>query len=123
VFPSTREQRCWFHKVANVAAALPKSAHPGATAAMKEIYNAEDIDKARLAVKAFQRDYGGRYPKAVAKITDDLVLLEFFNYPEQRWIHLRTTNPMDRPSRPCGFGPRSPRAPAPVRRESRWRSS
>src|SRR3954454_8199988 len=29
VFPSTREQRCWFHKIANVLAALPKSAHPG----------------------------------------------------------------------------------------------
>ena len=40
VFPETREQRCWFHKQANVLAALPKSAHPGALAAMKEIYNA-----------------------------------------------------------------------------------
>jgi len=30
VFPTTREQRCWFHKIANVLAALPKSAHPGA---------------------------------------------------------------------------------------------
>ncbi|BCQ08882.1 hypothetical protein JMUB5695_02321 [Mycobacterium heckeshornense] len=40
VFPDTREQRCWFHKQANVLAALPKSAHPGAIAAMREIYNA-----------------------------------------------------------------------------------
>jgi len=31
VFPTTREQRCWFHKMANVRAALPKSAHPAAT--------------------------------------------------------------------------------------------
>ena len=35
VFPATREQRCWFHKQANVLAALPKSAHPGALAAMQ----------------------------------------------------------------------------------------
>jgi len=28
VFPDTKEQRCWFHKSANVLAALPKSAHP-----------------------------------------------------------------------------------------------
>jgi transposase-like protein len=28
VFPATREGRCWFHKTANVLAALPKSAHP-----------------------------------------------------------------------------------------------
>ena len=47
VFPATREQRCWWHKHANVLAALPKSAHPGALAAMREIYNAEDIDKAK----------------------------------------------------------------------------
>jgi len=26
VFPATREQRCWFHKIANVLNALPKSA-------------------------------------------------------------------------------------------------
>jgi putative transposase len=46
VFPATREQRCWFHKQANVLAALPKSAHSAALAVLKDIYNAEDIDKA-----------------------------------------------------------------------------
>ena len=96
VFPATKEQRCWFHKQANVLAALPKSAHPSALAALKEIYNAEDIDKAQLAVKAFEVDFGAKYPKAVAKITDDLdVLLEFFKYPAEHWIHLRTTNPIE----------------------------
>ena len=34
VFPGTREQRCWFHKIANVLDALPKSAHPGARKAL-----------------------------------------------------------------------------------------
>ncbi|WP_204802738.1 IS256 family transposase [Mycobacterium riyadhense] len=96
VFPDTREQRCWWHKQANVLAALPKSAHPGAVAAMKEIYNAEDIDKAQLAIKAFEVDYGAKYPKAVAKIVDDAeVLLEFYRYPAEHWIHLRTTNPIE----------------------------
>ncbi|WP_238845609.1 IS256 family transposase [Nocardia terpenica] len=96
VFPETREQRCWWHKQANVLAALPKSAHPGAIAAMKEIYNAEDIDKAQLAIKAFEIDYGAKYPKAVAKITGDVdVLLEFYRYPAEHWIHLRTTNPIE----------------------------
>ena len=42
VFPQTREQRCWFHKISNVLAALPKSAHPGAKKALAEIWNAED---------------------------------------------------------------------------------
>jgi len=96
VFPTTREQRCWFHKSGNVLSALPKSAHPGARAALAEIYNAEDKDHALRAVKAFALDYGAKYPKAVAKITDDLdVLLEFFNYPAEHWVHLRTTNPIE----------------------------
>jgi len=78
VFPTTREQRCWFHKSENVLAALPKSAHPGVIKAMQEIYNAQDNDHARVAVKAFKIDYGTKFPKAVEKITCDLdVLLEF----------------------------------------------
>jgi putative transposase len=96
VFPATREQRCWFHKQANVLASLPKSAHPGAILAMREIYNAEDIGKAQVAIKAFAVDYGAKYPKAVAKIVDDAdVLLEFYKYPAEHWIHLRTTNPIE----------------------------
>src|SRR6478609_3849350 len=96
VFPDTREQRCWWHKQANVLAALPKSAHPGALAAMREIFNAEDIDRAQVAIKAFEIDYGAKYPKAVAKIVDDAeVLLEFYRYPAEHWIHLRTTNPIE----------------------------
>ena len=95
VFPATGEQRCWFHKQANVLACLPKSAHPGAIAAMREIYNAEDIDHAQVAIKAFEVDYGAKYPKAVAKIVDDAdVLLEFYKYPAEHWVHLRTTNPI-----------------------------
>src|SRR6202011_1437076 len=91
VFPDTREQRCWFHKQANVLAALPKSAHPGALAAMRDIYNAEDIEQAQVAIKAFEVDYGAKYPKAVSKIVGDAdVLLEFYKYPAEHWIHLRT---------------------------------
>ena len=96
VFPDTREQRCWWHKQANVLAALPKSAHPGALAALREIYNGEDIDKAQVAIKAFEIDYGAKYPKAVAKVVDDAdVLLEFYRYPAEHWVHLRTTNPIE----------------------------
>jgi len=96
VFPATREQRCWFHKQANVLSCLPKSAQPGAVAAMREIYNAEDLDHAQVAIKAFEIDYGAKYPKAVAKIVDDAdVLLEFYKYPAEHWIHLRTTNPIE----------------------------
>jgi putative transposase len=96
VFPETREQRCWFHVQANVLAALPKSAHPGAKAALAEIFNAEDKDHALKAAKAFADDYGAKWPKAVAKITEYLdVLLAFYDHPAEHWIHLRTTNPIE----------------------------
>jgi transposase-like protein len=96
VFPETREQRCWFHKIANVLGALPRSAHPGAKKALAEIWNAEDKHHALDAVTSFKAAYGAKFGKAVAKITDDLeVLLAFYDYPAEHWIHLRTTNPIE----------------------------
>jgi transposase-like protein len=96
VFPDTRDQRCWFHKQANVLAALPKSAHTGAKKALAEISNAEDKSHAHEAVKAFEAAYGAKFPKVVAKITDDAEeLLAFYDYPAEHWVHLRTTNPVE----------------------------
>jgi transposase-like protein len=96
VFPQTRVQKCWFHKIANVLAALPKSAHPGAKKALAEIWNAEDRDHARRAVAAFKLAYGAKFGKAVAKVTDEMAeLLAFYDYPAEHWIHLRTTNPIE----------------------------
>src|SRR3954465_12517788 len=96
VFPTSREQRCWFHKIRNVLAALPKSAHPGAKKALAQIWNAEDRDHARRAVAAFKLAYGAKFAKAVAKVTDDLdELLAFYDYPAEHWVHLRTTNPIE----------------------------
>jgi len=96
VFPQTKEQRCWFHVGGNVVNCLPKSAQPGARAALAEIYNAEDREHAVRAVKGFAADYGAKWPKAVAKITEHTdVLLAFYDYPAEHWIHLRTTNPIE----------------------------
>jgi transposase-like protein len=96
VFPETKEQRCWFHKIANVLAALPKSAHSGAKKALAEIWNAEDKRHALDAVKAFENTYGAKFPKAVAKVTDDVdQLLAVYDFPADHWVHLRTTNPIE----------------------------
>jgi putative transposase len=96
VFPETAEQRCWWHKIGNVLSALPKSAQPGAKKALAEIYSAEDREHALASAKAFAAEYGAKWPKAVAKITDDLdVLLVFYDFPAEHWIHLRTTNPIE----------------------------
>jgi putative transposase len=71
-------QRCWFHKIANVLNALPKSAQPGAKTALAEIWNAEDRDHAQTTARTFADTYGAKWPKAAAKIADELdVLLAF----------------------------------------------
>ena len=96
VFPAARHQRCWVHKARNVTNALPKSAQPGATKAMQEMYNAEDRTHAEKAIEAFAKTYDTKWPKAVAKITDDREeLLAFYDFPAEHWIHLRTTNPIE----------------------------
>jgi transposase-like protein len=96
VFPETREQRCWVHKTANVLDSLPKSAQPAAKAALAEIWGAEDKDHARVALAAFAKQYGAKFPKAVAKlVVDEEVLLAFYDYAAEHWIHLRTTNPIE----------------------------
>ncbi len=84
------------HKMANILACLPKSAHRSAKAALAEIYNAESKDHAVKAAKEFADEFGAKFPKAVAKITDDLdVLLAFYDFPAEHWVHLRTTNPIE----------------------------
>ncbi|WP_457467554.1 IS256 family transposase [Streptomyces sp. TE4109] len=96
VFPETRHQRCWVHKIANVLDSLPKSAQPGAKKALQEIYNAEDRAHAAQAIAAFEKTYGAKFRKAVKKIVDDAdELLAFYDFPAEHWIHLRTTNPIE----------------------------
>ena len=76
-------------------AALPKSAQ-GAKAPLAEIWGAEDKDHALKAAKTFADLYGAKWPKAVAKVTEHLdVLLAFYDYPAEHWIHLCTTNPIE----------------------------
>ena len=96
VFPQAGTQRCWFHKIASVLGALPESAHPGAKKALAEIWNAEDKDHARAAVKAFAATYGAKFPKAAAKVTgDEEELPACCDYPAGHWVHPRATNPIE----------------------------
>jgi len=95
VFPSTREQRCWVHATKNVLDALPKRLHDDAKEALKAIYSAESRTVALEATKRFADEFAA-FPKATKKITGQLdVLLAFYDYPLEHWIHLRTTNPIE----------------------------
>ena len=96
VFPQTRHQRDWVHKLANVLGCLPKAVQAGARKALVEIRDAPDRPHAQRAIEVFARDYGVKWPKAAAKITDDAeALLCFFDFPAEHWVHLKTSNPIE----------------------------
>ena len=96
LWPATREQRCWVHKTANVLNKLPKSVQCKAKAMLHEIWQAETKADAEKAFAVFVTTFEARYPKAVECLTKDRdVLLAFYDFPAEHWIHLRTTNPIE----------------------------
>lgn len=95
-WPTTRHQRCWVHKTANVLAALPDSIQGKAKAGLKEIWMAETKAQANQALDGFVRDFEAKYPKAVTVLIKDREsLLAFYDFPAEHWIHIRTTNPIE----------------------------
>ena len=90
-----REQRCWVHRTANVLDALPKRLHEEAKPAIHAIYlsetRADAIDRAHDFAERFKS-----HPKATSRITGELdTLLAFYDYPQEHWKHLRSTNPIE----------------------------
>jgi putative transposase len=96
VYPKTRQQRCWVHKTANVLDSLPKRLQPEAKEKLHNIWMADTREHANQAFDLFRKTYEAKYPKAVECLTKDReVLLAFYDFPAEHWIHLRTTNPIE----------------------------
>jgi putative transposase len=96
VYPDTRHQRCWFHKLGNVLNALPKTLQGKAKADLQAIWMAPTRKAATQAFQGFLKRYGAKYPKATEKLIQDRdALLAFFDFPADHWVHLRTTNPIE----------------------------
>jgi len=96
VYPTTREQRCWVHKTANVLDKLPKRLQPEAKNKLHQIWMAETRADAEQAFDLFVETYQAKYPKATECLAKDrVVLLTFYDFPAEHWIHLRTTNPIE----------------------------
>jgi len=68
VWPKTREQRDWFHKLGNILDKLPKRLQPRVKAALHEVMYAETRKQAREAITRFAAEYGTKYPKAVTTL-------------------------------------------------------
>ena len=96
VYGSTREQRCWVHKTANVLNYLPKSSQGKAKQALHEIWMAETRAEADKAFDWFLETYEAKYPKATnCLLKDREELLAFYDFPAEHWVHIRTTNPIE----------------------------
>lgn len=93
VFPTTKRQRCWVHKTANVLDKLPKKVQPRAKTLLHDIYMAETKAAAKTAFKHFCESYEAKYPRATACLEKDReCLLTFYDFPAAHWKHIRSTN-------------------------------
>jgi transposase-like protein len=98
VWPETRPQRDWCHKMANILDKLPPRLQAKAKRALREIMYAETRTDADELIDRFARVYGPKHPKAVACLVDDReALLTFFDFPAAHWQHIRTSNPVESP--------------------------
>jgi transposase-like protein len=96
VFGSTRAQRCWKHKTANVLNKLPKGLQAKAKAELNDIWMAESRTAAEQAFDNFLLSYELKYPKASECLHKDrTALLTFYDFPALHWQHIRTTNPIE----------------------------
>ena len=95
-FGSTREQRCWFHKMSNVLNELPERLQGIAKKQLREIMTSPTLSDALTARKQFAHDFHAKYPKAVEKLEKDWKeLTAFFSMPALHWQHIRTTNAIE----------------------------
>ena len=94
IAPNTKHQRCWVHKTANILDKLPKSQQEKAKVMIHDIYLAATTADAITAWD--MHNYQLKYPKAVECLAKDQeAVLEFYNFPAEHWVHLRTTNPIE----------------------------
>ncbi len=98
VWPETKEQRCWFHKLGNVLDKLPKRMQPKAKGLLREIMNADTRKDSEDGIKDFKDEFGVKHERAVTCLTKDQVaLLTFQEFPAEHWKHLRTSNAIESP--------------------------
>ncbi len=95
-FETTREQRCWLHKMGNILNDLPKRVQPRAKGLLREIMYAETLSEAVIGKNKFSEAFYAKYPKAFQRLEKDWTeLTAFFTLPAVHWTHLRTTNAIE----------------------------
>ena len=96
VYPETRGQRCWVHKIANVLNKLPKSVQPKVKESMQDIWMAETRKEAYAAFDSTVKRFGDKYQRAMNCLEKDKdAMLAFYDFPARHWCHIRTSNPIE----------------------------
>ncbi len=96
VWPQVPVQRCWAHKLRNIADKVPKR-EGSCVREAAAIYQAPGRSHAERAFQRWKANWEPRRPKAVASVERDLEeLLSFFSLPEPHWRRVRTTNVIER---------------------------
>lgn len=97
VYPYVARQRCWVHKLRNVAAKLPRRLQAACLGEVARIYGADTERAARHAFRAWATRWRSQAPKAVACLEQDLgELLACFACPPPHRVKIRTTNAIER---------------------------
>lgn len=93
-----KEQRCWKHKISNVADALPHAEQKPALKILRSIPRSETREEAEARRDAFVQSYEKSYPKASQRLTSDWErMVAFYDFPKDHWRHLRTSNVVESP--------------------------
>ncbi len=96
VYPETKEQRCWVHKIANVLNKLPKRIQPKAKQLLHEMMYAETEADALALRKNFESHFELKHEKAVVCLQKHWEeLMTFYSFPAANWTSIRTTNPIE----------------------------
>ncbi len=97
IYPFVKRQRCWAHKLRNVANYLKKKDIDKCIKQARTIYKAENKEEAEQAYSKWAKKWKPIAPKAVKCIERDLEeLLNFYSCPKEIRIKLRTTNVIER---------------------------
>jgi transposase-like protein len=97
VWSFVKRQRCWAHKLRNVANYLKKKHSDRCIKEAGAIYNASDKREAEQAYGKWAKHWAPIAPKAVRCMEKDIEeLLHFYHCPKAIWVKVRTTNVIER---------------------------
>ena len=96
-FTNAKVQRCQVHVARNVLAKVPKKFKEAVADDLRSIFYASSKKKAREFFDQFTDRWRKDLPSATKCLDTSIdACLTFFNFPEEEWISLRTTNIIER---------------------------